>query len=180
MGYSVDLGSPGPPKYLANSAGYGSIAWVGSSVALGAGQTSNWLLVSSFNHILPSNGTLDGFSLALTGSASVLGAISDNSVRLIRLGTSSTADSGGSYSWGTSNIRQIFAGSSNLWGFTNWTITNPNVSNSTAGHGWLIAFVNVSAASATFTYSQAESLVHFSITDNTTWSSGISLGAGRF
>ena len=180
MSYEVNQGSPGPPKYLVNSAGYGSIAWVGSSVALAAGQTSNWLFMSSFNHVLPSNGKLDGFSFALTGSASVAGAISDSSLRIVRLGTSSSADSGGSFSWGTGNLRQIFAGSSNLWGIADWTITNPNVSQSTGGHGWLIAFVNVSAASATFAYSQAESLVHFSITDNTVWSPGMALGAGRF
>ena len=178
MGYDVSQGLP--PRFLLNSAGFGSIAWVGSTVALGASQTSNWLFMSSFGHAVTTRGTLDGVSLAITGTSSVVGAISDVSVRLVRLGTSSTADSGGSFAWGTSSVRQVFAGSSNLWGLTGWNINDVNSGASSGGHGWLFAVVNVSAASATFFYSLAESLVHFSVTDTTVATPGVSLGLGRF
>lgn len=179
MGYAVDPGTI--PKVVVNSAGFGAIAWVSSAVALAAGQTSNWLAVGSFAHALPTNANLDGFTLAITGSSSVVGAISDVSVRLIRLGTSTAVNASNTFAWGTAYIRQLFAGSSNLMGFSTWAITDPNTSALASGHAWLLSVVNVSAASATFYMSSAESVVHYSVTDNTLRPGGVStiLGIGR-
>jgi len=112
----------------------GVYATASGTVSLSAAMT-NYLAATGFGFTIPAGSTICGVTVSVIRQrqdASVLGSITDNSVKLITGGSIGGTDHAGNTGWSTTATTVTYGGSSDLWGLT-LTPTIVNAANFGAG-----------------------------------------------
>ena len=127
---------PNSPVTVVNDTGVGSVAWTNpgdavssndtdASAILAMGAISNYLKATDFGFNIASGATINGITVAWERSATIMGTISDNRVRIVKGGTIGATDKSAAGTWGTVDAYQSYGSTSDLWG-ESWTPADIN------------------------------------------------------
>ncbi|MDQ2910323.1 MAG: hypothetical protein M3R39_04810 [Actinomycetota bacterium] len=132
-----------------------------ATVTLAAGVTSANLDATSFGFSIPANATIAGITAKVERAAGGINLIKDNSVTLLKGGTSVSSNKAGSSFWDTIDTNITYGTSTDLWG-TTWTVADINGAN----FGLRFSAKNFGASSTTADVDYVELTVYYSIGPN--------------
>lgn len=107
------------------------------------GQSSNFLNATNFGFSIPLDSTITGIMVEIERSATVLSALFDNSVKIIKSGSIVGNEKANASAWPTADAYQAYGADGDLWGVS-WTPTDIN---STA-FGLVVSAISSVAATA--------------------------------
>lgn len=93
-------------------------------------QISNYLKVTNFNFLIPSDATITGVTVSIERSSNTLNGTHDDSIKLVKGGVILGNELASASQWPTSDAVATYGSSSNLWGLT---LTPADVNASTFG-----------------------------------------------
>lgn len=134
----ADSNGPNSPSTTSNDTTVGTVNFSSLSNAtasddaratasLAGSAVSRYLKAQSFGFSIPNGSTINGITVQVERRASSDGAISDNSIRIVKGGTIGSTNKASAAYWATGEAIVSYGGASDLWGET-WTAADINAS----------------------------------------------------